>query len=73
MNCEACGLPIQVCTALKMYRSAFRCYEEGDHAAAHKLADHAAAAIAEYKTEQTTTNKLYQLSDEDRLKLSGYF
>ena len=56
-----------------MYRSAFRCYEDGDHAAAHKLADQAAAAIAEYKAEHTTINKLYQLSDEDRLKLSGYF
>jgi hypothetical protein len=56
-----------------MYRNALKAYEDGDVAAAHKCADDAAAAIAEYKAEQGPPIKSVRLSDEERLILSGRF
>lgn len=56
-----------------MYGNAFKSYEDGDLAAAHKWADDAAAAIAEYKAERGAPFKKVQLSDEERLQLSGLF
>jgi hypothetical protein len=72
-TCDECGLPQKVCEALTMYRNAFKSYEEGDLAAAHKSADGAALLIAGYRAEQQRPIKLYQLSDSDRLRLSGLF
>jgi hypothetical protein len=72
-TCEDCGLPQKVCAALTMYANAFRSYENGDLAAAHKWADDAAAAIAEYKSQRGAPFKKLELSDEERLRLSGFF
>jgi hypothetical protein len=72
-TCEECGLPQKICSALKLYRKAFKSYEDGDHAGAHNWADGAAALIAEYKAERPKPLRPYVLSDEDRLRLSQLF
>lgn len=72
-TCDECGLPEKVCSALKLYRNAFKSYEDGDHAVAHNWADGAAALIAEYKAERAKSLRPYVLSDGDRLRPSGFF
>jgi hypothetical protein len=70
--CAECGLPKIVCAALTIYQKAFSAYEEGNLSEAHKSADEAEALIKQYKVERGSINRI-ELSDSERLRLSGYF
>jgi hypothetical protein len=69
--CLDCGLPKVVCAALDRYKTAFGAFENGDLIEAHKAADDAVRLIEQYKSKRTIINRI-ELSDSDRLRLSGY-
>jgi hypothetical protein len=71
-NCEECGLPKKVCAAVSMYRKALSAYEAGDLAEAHRCADDAALLIKEYKAQRSQLQPV-ELTDEERIRLSGFF
>ena len=70
--CAGCGLPKIVCAALTTYEKAFNAFETGDVSEAYKRADEARALINQYRARYTPVRRI-ELSDNERLRLSGYF
>ena len=71
-NCRKCGLPKGVCTALIEYRKAFIAYEDGKVTEAYKCFKNAITLIEEYRTQHTPLQPI-KLTDDERLRLSGFF
>ena len=70
--CEECGLSKKICAALTMYRKAFSAYQAGDLSEAHTSADEATVLIQQYKAQRGSIKPI-ELSDSERLRLSGYY
>jgi hypothetical protein len=71
-SCAQCGLPKMICAALTIYQKALRAYEKGDLHEAHYRADEATDLVQQYKRRHRSLKPI-DLSDTDRLRLSGYF
>jgi hypothetical protein len=67
--CDECGLPLNICTALTIYREAYETYEKGDVATARQHSNKAQVLIVECRTTSAKIGKC-TLSDEERFALS---
>jgi hypothetical protein len=71
-SCTECGLPKTICAALAIYQKALSAYEKGNFHEAHHRADEATDLVQQYKKRHGSLKPI-DLSDSERLRLSGYF